>query len=234
MPLTMLSVVIPALDEADHLLPTLRSLAPMRSRGVEVILADGGSTDGTPKLAEPLVDRVIRCHPGRAIQMNTGVTWGRSEVLWFLHADTLVPEDADRLVEGALAGGADWGWFDIELSGRGLMFRAIERFMNLRARLTRVATGDQGLFVRRSVFRVIGGFPDIALMEDVEICKRLRNCWRSKPIGVPIVTSSRRWERDGLIPTIALMWCLRLAFWLGADPARLVRLYYRGACRQNR
>ncbi len=226
MPLTTLSVVIPALDEAGRLLPPLRSLSPLRERGAEVVLADGGSIDGTPELAAPFVDRVVHCRAGRATQMNAGVACSVGEVMWFLHADTRAPEDADLLMLNALSNGADWGWFDIRLSGGAMEFRIIERLMNLRARLSKVATGDQGLFVRRSVFRAVGGFPEIPLMEDVAMSKRLRRRWRSRAVAEPLTTSSRRWESEGVVSTISMMWLLRLKYFLGVKPEQLARIYY--------
>ena len=193
-----------------------------------MIVADGGSVDGTAELAEPLVDRVIHCRRGRALQMNAGASWCHGNVIWFLHADTRPPEDAVALATRAIARGADWGWFDLRISGQHIGFRTIERLMNLRARMSGVATGDQALFVRRSVFRAVGGFPDVDLMEDVAISKRLRARWPRRTVGAPVVTSSRRWERDGVVQTILMMWRLRLAYFLGADPQRLAERYYRG------
>jgi rSAM/selenodomain-associated transferase 2 len=226
--------VIPALDEAGTLLPSLRSLAPLRMRGVEVLVADGGSTDGTPDAAAALVDGVVHCRRGRAAQMNAGAAHSAGDVIWFLHADTRAPETADRLIATALSRGADWGWFDVRLSGRAAALRVVEALMNLRSRLSRVATGDQGIFVRRSVFRAVGGFPDVPLMEDVAISKRLRRRWASRTIPQPLVTSSRRWERAGIPRTVMLMWRLRLLYVLGEPPERLARIYATSPVRERR
>ena len=224
--MTSLSAVIPTLDEAVHISRTLEALSPLRRQGLEIVVADGGSNDGTPEIAHPLADAVVKCPVGRARQMNAGASWSRGEVIWFLHADTSPPENALQHIQRAVQDGADWGWFDIRLSGYDPALRVIERCMNVRARLSGVATGDQGLFVRRSVFRAIGGFPDIALMEDVAISKRLRSSALRKIISAPLITSSRRWERDGVLRTVLLMWRLRLAYFLGVDPDELVGRYY--------
>lgn len=225
--MTTFSAVIPTLDEASHIGRTLGALAPFRNQGLEIVICDGGSRDGTPEIARPLVDRVINSPPGRARQMNAGACWSRGDVIWFLHGDTVSPGDALVHLQRAVSHGADWGWFDVHLSGDFASLRVIERCMNLRARLSGVATGDQGLYVRRSVFRAVGGFPDIPLMEDIAFSKRLRYSWPRKVISAPLLTSSRRWERDGVLRTILLMWRLRLAYCLGADPGRLRDAYYR-------
>ena len=223
-----LSVVIPALDEADGLEPALDALRPLRARGHEVVLADGGSTDATVELAARGVDRVVAAPRGRARQMNAGAHAATGDVFVFLHADTRLPADADRLVLEALDGQrACWGSFAVRLSGPGPALRVIERFITLRSRLTGIATGDQALFVTRERFQAVGGFADLPLMEDVELCRRLKRTGAGRPARPPgpVVTSSRRWEADGVLRTVWRMWWLRAAYALGASPERLARHY---------
>ncbi len=224
-PLIGLSVILPVLDEAAGIEATLEPLQPMRSRGAEVIVVDGGSADATRSLAAPLADRVIEAARGRAAQMNAGARAARGCAFAFVHADTLMPVDADLLIAGALAGGRHWGRFDVAIDGRHPMLAVVAFMMNARSRLTGIATGDQALFARRGAFESVGGFPEIALMEDVALCKALRRMGPPACLRERVVTSGRRWERHGLARTIFLMWRLRLAYALGADPRRLARRY---------
>jgi rSAM/selenodomain-associated transferase 2 len=220
-----LSIVVPCLDEAAVIVAALTALAPLRGRGHEVIVVDAG-TDGTGDLARALADRVLRAPRGRAVQMNLGAEAATGDLLFFLHADTRLPEGADRLVvEGLARSGRAWGRFDVRLSGRHPLLRVIERFMNWRSRLTGIATGDQAIFVGRALFEAAGGFPEIALMEDVALSKRLKR-W-GPPLCLPetVIASSRRWEEKGIVRTVLLMWWLRLRYFLGADPRRLARDY---------
>jgi len=216
-----LSVVVPALNEAAGIERCLRALAPLRTRGHEVILVDGGSGDRTALLAAPLADRVIVAPRGRAAQMNAGAAAASGDALLFLHADTVLPPEADRMVLAALADRA-WGRFDVAIESGDARLAVVGFCMNWRSRLTGIATGDQAIFVRRAKFP---GFPAIALMEDVEFSKRM------KPVSAPaclrarVATSARRWERRGVARTVFLMWRLRLLYWLGADPDELARRY---------
>jgi rSAM/selenodomain-associated transferase 2 len=220
-----LSIVIPTLNESAHIGGLLTDLAPARQAGHELILVDGGSGDGTVEGAARLVDRSIRAPRGRACQMNAGANAATGEVLWFLHADTRLPPEAAVALLAACRAGAAWGRFDVRLSGCPRLLRLVERLMNLRSRVTGIATGDQGIFVTRAAFEQAGGFPDIPLMEDIALSKALRRQAPPACLRVRIVTSSRRWEDQGVIRTILLMWRLRLAYALGADPRRLARLY---------
>lgn len=223
---TRLSVIIPALDEAAAITGLLDDLAPLRVQGHEVIVVDGGSTDDTARIARPRVDRVLTATHGRAVQMDAGAQAAAGEVLWFLHADTRVPPAAADCLLQACDAGRDWGRFDVRLSGRRWPLRLIEAAMNLRSRLSGIATGDQGIFVRRSLFDAAGGFPAIALMEDIALSRALRRRARPACLRRPrLLTSSRRWERHGIARTILLMWRLRLAYALGASPERLARRY---------
>jgi len=220
-----LSVIIPVLNEAAGLAATLGDLQPLRPHHGELIVVDGGSDDDSPRLAAPLADRVIDSPRGRALQMNAGAALARGEILWFVHADTRIPPAVlERLL--ALAPGANWGRFDVRLSGDLPMLRVVETLMNFRSRYTGIATGDQGIFVRRALFESLGGFPVIPLMEDIALSKRLRrHAWPLCP-RERLVTASRRWERHGVWRTIGLMWRLRLAYFLGVAPETLARRYY--------
>jgi rSAM/selenodomain-associated transferase 2 len=220
-----LSIIMPALDEAAEIEAALAALAPFRARGVEVIVVDGGSGDGTLALARPLADRVVMAAHGRAAQMNAGAAVAKADVLLFLHADTQLPDGADRLVLDALAGSSRaWGRFDVRIDGGGV-FALISAFMNARSRLTGIATGDQAMFVSRAAFERAGGFPPIALMEDVALSAELKRVSRPLCLAARVVTSGRRWHRQGVLRTILLMWKLRLAYFLGADPVPLARAY---------
>jgi len=221
-----LSIIMPTLDEAEHIQSRLEALQPLRARGCEVIVADGGSRDGTADLAHPHVDRLISTARGRARQMNAGAALANGEILLFLHADTVAPEGADGLIPRGLAtSGRHWGRFDVAIAGSHPLLPVIAWFMNRRSRLTGIATGDQGIFVRRDAFRAVGGFPDIPLMEDLVLSSRLKVLGPPLCLAQRAVTSGRRWEQGGVIPTVLFMWRLRLAFFFGADPARLARRY---------
>ena len=231
----MISVVVPVLDEAATIERSLLPLQPLRGPEIEVIVVDGGSEDATRRVASPLCDRILEASRGRARQMNAGAGVAGGPVLLFLHADTRLPSGWTRRVLNAVGNrGREWGRFDVRLDGSHPMLRVVERAMNLRSRLSGIATGDQAIFVTRDAFRSVGGFPDIALMEDIALSRVLRA--RSRPVCLraTAVTSSRRWERDGIARTIVLMWRLRLEFALGADPERLARRYRSGSAARLR
>jgi rSAM/selenodomain-associated transferase 2 len=224
--MALLSVIVPALDEAAGIGPMLQGLQPMRSREVEVVVVDGGSRDDTRRLAAPLADRVIEAPRGRASQMNAGARVSGGAFLAFVHADTRLPPDAPEAIRRALSGGARaWGRFDVRIEGAGPLLAVIGAAMNLRSRLTGIATGDQAIFARRDAFEAAGGFPGIPLMEDVALSSALKRISPPACLRERVVTSGRRWERHGTLATVALMWRLRLAFALGADPHRLARRY---------
>lgn len=222
-----ISIVIPVLDEEAVIADCLAALARDPGAGIETIVVDGGSRDATRTLAAARADRVLTAPPGRARQMNAGAAAAAGDVLLFLHVDTRLPDGWRAGVAEAVAAGSGWGRFDVRLSGRRFAFRLIEAGMNRRSRLTGVATGDQAMFVRRDVFEAFGGFPDIPLMEDVAMSKRLRRRGRPACLRLRVVTSSRRWEERGIARTVVLMWWLRLAYVLGASPATLAG-WYRG------
>jgi rSAM/selenodomain-associated transferase 2 len=221
-----LSIIIPALNEADGLESTLRPLQALRAHAVEVILVDGGSVDATRELAAPMVDRVLRSAPGRALQMNAGALAAQGDILLFLHADSQLPDRADELIEAALAvPHSQWGRFDVKISGRHWMLPVIAWCMNQRSRLTGIATGDQGIFVRRSAFLRLGGFPNQPLMEDIEFSAQISRLALPVFIARRITTSGRRWERNGLWRTIFLMWRLRWQYARGTSAADIHRAY---------
>jgi rSAM/selenodomain-associated transferase 2 len=193
-----------------------------------VIVVDGGSSDGTRASAAPLADRVLAAPRGRASQMNAGAAAARGDVLLFLHADTQLPADADRLIlDGLDARGRAWGRFDVRIDGAHPLLRVVAGLMNLRSRLTGIATGDQAIFVHRAALATAGGFPPLALMEDVALSATLKRISRPLCLRERVVTSGRRWESRGVVRTIVLMWWLRLRYFLGASPERLARLYDR-------
>jgi rSAM/selenodomain-associated transferase 2 len=223
--MTKLSIIMPVLDEAANIETALAALAPYRARSVEIIVVDGGSSDGTAELARPLADRVIAAARGRSLQMNAGAVLAQGDALLFLHADTRLPENADRLLlDGLARSGRSWGHFNVRIDGGGLL-RVVAATMNLRSRLTGIATGDQAMFVARAAFESVGGFPPIALMEDVALSARLRRIGRPCALRARATTSARRWRTHGTLRTVLLMWRLRLRFFFGADPAKLARAY---------
>ncbi len=217
-----LAVVVPALNEAATIADTLRALQPLRARGAEIVVVDGGSDDGTAARAAPWADRVIAAPRGRALQMNAGAAAARAARLVFLHADTLLPPDADALVHAALERGP-WGRFDVRIDGAPRLLRVVAVLMNLRSRLSGIATGDQAIFVRREAFDAVGGFPAQPLMEDVELSRRLRRLARPACLREPVRTSGRRWESRGVWRTIVLMWSLRWRYWRGVPAEVLAR-----------
>lgn len=220
-----LSIVMPVLDEAASIEAALSALARYRARGIEVIVADGGSRDDTAARARPFADRVLSAPRGRSVQMNTGAAATSGDVLLFLHADTRLPEDADRLVlDGLAQSGRTWGRFDVRFDAGGLL-SLVALMMNWRSRATGIATGDQALFVTRAAFERAGGFPAIALMEDVALSARLKRLDRPLALRARVTTSARRWRKHGTLRTVLLMWRLRLAFFFGTDPAKLARQY---------
>lgn len=219
-----LAIVVPMLDEAATLPALLVHLAGWRARGCEVVLVDGGSRDDSVEMARAAGFRVLIAERGRARQMNAGAQACGRALLLFLHADTRLPEAADAMVRAALAVQA-WGRFDVRIDGRPLMLRVVAALMNLRSRLSGIATGDQAIFVRRDVFEAVGGFPDQPLMEDIELSCRLLRVSRPACLRARVRTSGRRWEQRGVWRTIALMWRLRWAYWRGVPAERLAEAY---------
>ena len=221
-----LSIIIPVLNENDVLELNLKKLQWVRQLGHEVIVVDGGSQDKNAILAKPLADQVLSSLLGRALQMNMGASSATGDVFLFLHIDTFLPADGiAAIIKNISQKDFYWGRFDVQLSGQNITFRVIERMMNWRSRLTSIATGDQAIFISRNIFEKIGGFPNMPLMEDVEISHQLKKITKPICLSQKVVTSSRRWEQRGIFNTMRLMWRLRFAYWLGSDPDNLARQY---------
>ncbi|WP_279245920.1 TIGR04283 family arsenosugar biosynthesis glycosyltransferase [Candidatus Litorirhabdus singularis] len=220
----LLSFVIPVLNESAHLAVSLASLR-RDFPAAEIVVVDGGSSDASVELAKPHCDHLLQTKAGRALQMNAGAGAARGRYLAFLHSDTQLTCTASQL-NSALATAPLWGFFRVRLDTNDRLLRLVSWCMNQRSRITRVATGDQLLFVEAQLFRQVKGFPAIALMEDVAFSKCLRQQGAPHIIATPVITSPRRWLQHGRWSTIMTMWRLRLAYWLGVDPARLARQYY--------
>ncbi len=218
------SVIVPTLNEEKSIAATVAALTALQPH--EAIVVDGGSRDKTVEMSARAGARVIVSERGRARQMNRGAQEATGEVLLFLHADTRLPASAWADIDNALSDGRYVGGrFDIELQGDHSMLKVIGAMISYRSRLTKVATGDQALFVRREVFREMGGFPDIELMEDIAFCRALKRfggvaCLRSK-----VTSSARRWEMNGLWRTVSKMWILKLLYFAGVSPGTLKRFY---------
>lgn len=225
-PAARLSVIVPVLNESSTIVASLAALAPLRARGAELIVVDGGSADDTAALARPLADFVIVSARGRARQMSAGAAVAGGGVLLFLHADTRLPPGADALIHDGLARSQRaWGRFDVTIQGDHPLLPVVAAFMNVRSRLTGIATGDQAMFATRAAFATAGGFPEIALMEDITLSRRLKRISPPLCLRARVTTSGRRWEKRGVVRTILLMWRLRLAHFFGADPNALQRRY---------
>lgn len=227
-----ISIIIPVINESAALAANLPLLQPWREHGHELVVVDGGSSDQSLSVCAGLADHVLSAPAGRASQMNAGARVASGDVLLFLHIDTLLPailpQELPELLSGSDA--RHWGRFDVRLSGNRLVFRLIETMMNWRSRITGVATGDQAIFVRRDVFEQLGGYAPIPLMEDVQLSKALlKAAGRPLCLRRRVTSSSRRWEKHGIARTILLMWKLRLAYFMGADPAVLHAQYYQSA-----
>lgn len=221
-----LSIIVPMLDEAAVLPALLARLLLLQRAGCEIILVDGGSTDGSDALARSAGFEVVPSARGRARQMNAGAARASCGTLLFLHADTLLPEGAVKLVLQALASGRrQWGRFDVRIDGRAPMLRVVGRMINWRSRLSGIATGDQAMFMTRAAFDAAGGFPEQALMEDVALSSRLLALSRPACLRRRAITSGRRWETRGVWKTILLMWRLRWAYWRGVPPEQLAKAY---------
>jgi len=228
-PALRLSIIVPTLNEAGGIAALLRTLAPLRAQGHEVIVADGGSSDDTPALCQGQADAVLAVPPGRARQMNAGARLASGDALLFLHADTRLPPQAARHVAAALSQGARWGRFDVRIDAQRFRHRVVLAVvavaMNLRSRLSGIATGDQAMFVQRPLFDALGGFADLPLMEDIELSRRLLAHGRPACLRPRVLTSGRRWETRGVLPTVWLMWRLRWRYWRGAPAEELARAY---------
>lgn len=219
-----ISIIIPVLNEEASLQALLQQLQSCRRLGHEVVVVDGGSTDETVSLSQDLVDKVISSNPGRAVQMNAGAANSMNDTLWFLHADTLIPANATETIEKELTKN-DWGRFNIKLSGSHILFRVIEGMINIRSCWVSVATGDQGIFVKKALFDSVNGYSNLPLMEDIDLSKKLKKLSKPACLKECLITSSRRWQNNGILTTIILMWRLRFLYWIGVSTNKLAKLY---------
>lgn len=222
-----LAIVVPVLNEAANLsalLLNLSQVSALQGAPIELVLVDGGSSDGTVALARAAGVKVVDAPRSRAQQMNAGAQATQAANLLFLHADTRLPEQACALVQDALQHHA-WGRFDVYIEGQARLLRLVAVMMNWRSRLSGIATGDQAMFMTRQAFERVGGFADQPLMEDIAMSTRLKAMGPAACLRAKVTTSGRRWEQRGLWRTIFLMWRLRLAYWLGAAPEALARAY---------
>ena len=239
------SIIIPVLNEATNIQACLLALQALRARA-EIIVVDGGSCDNTVALATPYADKIVESEQGRARQMNHGANQAAGDILLFLHADTELPEHALTLIEQNISTRQVWGRFNIELLVRTrrvgmpyqraalpnfeqLMFNIIAFMMNWRSRLTGIATGDQTIFVTKTAFNTVGGYAEIALMEDIALSSALKKISAPVCLTAKVKSSARRWQHNGIFKTILLMWSLRLRYWLGANPDLLAELYRAGS-----
>lgn len=220
-----LSIVVPVLNESATLGARLAALAPFRKRGAELVVVDGGSEDDTLSLAAAHADQALVAPRGRASQLNAGACVAQGDVLLFLHADTQLPAGADTLIAKCVAKQHHWGRFDVRIEGRHPLLPLVATLMNLRSRITGIATGDQAMFVRRDTFASLGGFAPLPLMEDVDLSQRLKRIGPPACLSDRTITSGRRWDRNGFWRTVGLMWRLRLVFWRGADAHTLADRY---------
>lgn len=219
------SVIVPILNEADHVLTLIDQLHTVQSHGAEVIVVDGGSTDGTYNMVKAHGVPCVKTSPGRAHQMNAGARCARGEWLLFLHSDTQLPDDVFSELQKITSRGARWGWFDVRIAGTSFMLPLIGVMMSIRTRLTSIATGDQAIFVAAEDFSRVGGFVSQPLMEDIELCRQLRRRSRPGIVRRRATTSGRRWDTHGQFRTIALMWRLRFDYLRGIPAAKLAELY---------
>lgn len=225
----MISVIIPTLNESSTIARTLTRTVALGFD--EIIVSDGGSTDSTPQMVQACCARVpavrlVTAPTGRARQLNEGVKACNSDILLFLHADTELPPHAKTVIESTLKNSlVVGGRFDVRFDRPSRWGTVISWFMNRRSRLTGIATGDQAIFVRRRIFEQMGGFPDIPLMEDIEFSRRLKRQGPTAALTDCVTTSFRRWQKNGPLRTILLMWTLRFLYWLGVNPTRLKHFY---------
>lgn len=216
------AIIVPVLDEATQLAERLRAAL---SQADELVVSDGGSTDGSREIAASLGARVVSGSPGRGPQLNRGAAATRSEVLLFLHADTSLPPGAVDEVRRAVEEGAASGAFLVRFDRRGVVYRFGERIVDLRTRWTRCPLGDQAQFVRRDVFERLGGFREWPILEDLELARRLR---RVGPIAIlesRVTTAARRFAQRGPLRTVAINWLIWSLFACGVSPHRLDRFY---------
>lgn len=234
--ISTISIIIPILNEADNLPRLFENIASLTPLPTQILLVDGGSADGSMGVAQALMDtvsnskqstisgQVIESTAGRATQMNAGAVLATGDILLFLHADTQLPKTAIyEIVQSASK--AEWGRFDVRLDSDDPMLWLVSQMMNGRSRVTGIATGDQAIFVKKSLFEHIGGYPNQPLMEDIELCKRLKSIAKPLCLKHKVSTSPRRWQRHGTWRTIRLMWHLRFDYWRGVSAESIKQRY---------
>lgn len=219
-----LSIVIPTLNEQENLQQMALHLQSIAS-AVEFVVADGGSSDSSREVASGFADQITSSQPGRAIQMNKGASQASGDYVLFLHADTRLPDNFLELFKHWCSTEPDWGFFPIKLDGDHWLLRVIERGISSRSRITGCASGDQAVCIKRSCFESVGGYPELPLMEDVALSNLLSRQCRPKIFPSFVTTSSRRWERHGIVKTVLLMWKIRLSYYLGVSPVTLASWY---------
>ena len=219
-----ISIIVPVLNEVKSLPSILQQLQSFRELSHEVIVVDGGSFDNSLALARNGADVVISSLPGRAVQMNNGAAVSSGDVLLFLHADTILPKDAAALII-SIKNDRFWGFFSVRLSSHKSIFRLIEWLINQRSKFSSIATGDQAIFIEQKLFNAVGGFPEIMLMEDIAVSRLLKKITAPVRLASKVITSSRRWEQNGVVATVLLMWKLRLLYFFGVSPEKLCRMY---------
>lgn len=218
-----IAIIVPVLNEREQLLANVTYFKSLERQIQELIFVDGGSKDGTLLLLQENGFRVVSSEMGRATQMNTGAFMSKADILLFLHVDTRLPENFKTLIKSLKQN--RWGFFRVKLSHPGLCYRIIARGINFRSLLFKVGTGDQAIFVERSLFETVGGYANIALMEDVDISRRLKKIGPPNFLKDAVITSSRRWEKYGPIFLTLKMWSIQVAFKLGVSPDTLRRWY---------
>jgi rSAM/selenodomain-associated transferase 2 len=219
-----ISIIVPMLNEEPTIVSTIAALHSFAR--AEVIVVDGGSTDRTREIISCTPAKLLSAPRGRARQMNAGAQEAQGDVLLFLHADTRLPPSALSDIQHALEDPTCVGGrFDVKLDRQEWVFRLIGKLINVRSRLTKSATGDQAMFVRRTVFEEVGGFPSLPLMEDIALSRLLKRKGRVACLRSQVVTSARRWEQEGVWRTVLKMWAFRLLFLAGVSPMRLKRFY---------
>lgn len=221
----MVSVIIPFINENNHLSDLIKQLTSVVAYGHEIILVDGGSSDGF-KLSNA-AEGVTLCSSskGRSKQMNYGAGIARGDVFWFLHADTILQFNVMHYVALIENMNSCWGRFNVSLSGSNSAFKLIAAMMNIRSSLTGISTGDQGIFIGRKLFDVVKGYDEIEIMEDIGICKKLKKLSSPMSLQLKLTTSSRRWQEKGILKTILTMWLMRVLFFIGIKPSTLIKIY---------
>ncbi|MEC9205986.1 MAG: TIGR04283 family arsenosugar biosynthesis glycosyltransferase [Pseudomonadota bacterium] len=221
----MISIIIPTLNEGDYILKSVKGLQNLRKEKVcEIIIIDGGSNDDTLDLVFTYVDKIFSISPSRSLQQNLGASLANGNLLLFLHADTILNEkDLLKLREHIEE--ISWGYFLVSLGENMFKYKILEKCINMRSKLFKYATGDQGIFIKKELFEMIGGFPNINLMEDIAICKLLKKNSPPHIFDSQIITSSRRWKENGFLSTILQMRLFRLLYAAGVSPNLLGRHY---------